>query len=177
MFGAPKSGVLGAFDSKSEQEVARVLFALVREEYLRGVVGHPVVAGAESDFGVQLGPQSVEDQALMLVEYDGLGLSRPSGLGPKLKRYARLRRNGVYVRWATSTEKSHVRSLFTSDYRAPHFVRRIRVCDAGHEQTDVVIAPEKRGQSEIEQFISSSQCQTCNEQADDDAPTDKDGAS
>lgn len=177
MFGAPTASVLGAFDSASEEEAARTLFALAREGYLRGVVAHPVVAGCESDFGVQLGPESFHDQALMLIEYDGLGLDRPSGLSEKQSRYARLRHNGLYVRWATETGASHLQSLFTKGYEPPHFVRRIRICEAGHEHTDVVIAPESSGSDEIEQFISSSQCPTCNEPTNDNTPTDKDGAS
>lgn len=175
MFGAPKESALGAFDSQSEQEVARQLFALVREEYLRGVLAHPVVAGHEADFAVQLGPESLEDRAVMILEYDGLGISRPGGLSVKRRKYARLQRSGLYVRWVTETGREHLRKACTGEYDSPSFVRRVRVCEAGHEQADVVISTERSG--EVEQLISSTKCPQCDEQTNDDAPPDGNGAS
>lgn len=161
MLGAPKESVLGVFDSAAEKAVARHLFALVREEYLRGVVPHPVVAGHEADFAVQLGPESLSDQGLMVIEYDGLGVRRPRGLAAKQRKYSRLRRNGIYVRWVTETGKEHLRNACTSEYDPPSFVRRVRVCEAGHEHTDVVISPDGSGQEE--QTIPSTQCPQCDE--------------
>lgn len=176
MLGAPKESVLGSFDSKEEQSVARALFRFVREDYLRGVVPHPIVAGCEADFAVQIGPNGLEDQAVMFLEYDGLGMRRPRGLSAKQRKYARLRRNGLYVRWATSTDTEQLKTIFTAAYEPPHFVKRIRVCENGHEQVDIVIG-EGTSEDEVLQNISRSKCDQCNGKTNNDASADAGGAS
>lgn len=141
MFGSSVEHIRGAFDSKEEMSVAKTIIEMQREKYVSGVLPHPKVSGVTADFLVQLGPETSDQGQLVLVEYDGLGINRPRGLGKKRQRYLRLSRNGLPARWLTDPSREAVKELIT-DYSPPHFAIRKDVCECGKTEIHVVIAPE-----------------------------------
>jgi hypothetical protein len=148
------------YDSASEEAVARAFDTLRLEKILRSYFAHPVVGGYDIDFLVQLGSEAPGTGRIVLIEYDGLGLSRRSCLSERRTRLGEISRYGIETRWLTHSDDESVRDVILN-YTPPHFLWVVTTCpECGGERSRYVIDREERHLDD-KKIERSAVCSTC----------------
>lgn len=163
MFSTSVNNFVGQFDSKSEEQIARNFVELVREQKLNGFLLHPKVAGVEADFLIKLGRDlkgdTLKNGQIVVVEYDGLKLSRKKDLGPKLQRYGRLNRSGLKTRWLFNTDKKKILSSIKKRQNKTPVTKRLLCSNCGESEKITVLSPKENPDPNIYDTISN--CKEC----------------
>ena len=141
-FGQRSSGLQGRiYDSLSESVVAKHLFDLQGEGVITGFLEHVLLAGMNVDFLVRTGINGPSGRvgSLIGIEYDGMGISRPRSLAPKLERFSHTALYGVPVHWLHDNSYEGVRACIL-DYTPPPFITKKRVCPCGRVTETLLVA-------------------------------------
>lgn len=160
-FGKRTRGTKGhMYDSKSEKKVARHLDNLRREQVVKNYMPHLLVAGVEVDFFVRPGNQAGQEKSPIIVEYDGMGLSRRECLEGRIRRLSRLAKYGIETRWLTEPTLQATKDLIL-DYTPPHFLHVKAVCSDCGEESSKYLIDRNRLHEDKKELQKSAFCQNC----------------